>query len=71
MKQINWEYPYENIFENNAESHFRMKVNGTVYDVTTHFDPQGRQCVLEQFKELLFQKDWNQPHNRSEWPEAI
>lgn len=71
MNRNNWEYPYENIFENNAESHFRMKVGGTVYDVTTHFDPQGRQCVLEQFKELLLQKGWNQPHNRSEQSETI
>ena len=60
-----------NFFENNADSHFHMKIGGTVYDVTTHYDPKGRQCVLEQFKELLLQKEWRQPHNRKGQPKSI
>ena len=53
MEQFIQKYPYNQLFENNADSHFYMKIGGTVYDVTTHYDPKGRQCVLEQFKELL------------------
>ena len=26
---------------------------GTTYEVSTHFNPNGRQCVFEQFKELI------------------
>ena len=48
-----------------------MKIGGTVYDVTTHYDPKGRQCVLEQFKDLLLQKEWSQSHNRKEQPKPI
>ncbi len=32
---------------------FTVKIGGTTYEVTTEFDPEGRQCVLEQFMELL------------------
>ncbi len=71
MEQITQKYPYNQVFEINADSHFHMKIGGTVYDVTTHYDPDGRQCVLEQFKDLLLQKDWNQPHNRKEQPKSI
>ena len=57
MEQFIQKYPYNQLFENNADSHFYMKIGGTVYDVTTHYDPKGRQCVLEQFKELLLQRN--------------
>jgi hypothetical protein len=40
-----------------AEESFSMKIGGTTYEVTTHFDPDGRQSVLEQFKELLLKND--------------
>ena len=70
MKKKKKKYPYNQLFENNADSHFYMKIGGTVYDVTTHYDPKGRQCVLEQFKELL-QREWRQPHNRKEQPKPI
>ena len=56
MEQFIQKYPYNQLFENNADSHFYIKIGGTVYDVTTHYDPKGRQCVLEQFKELLLQR---------------
>ena len=32
---------------------FTMRIGGTTYEVGLHFDPNGRQCVLEQFMELL------------------
>lgn len=30
-----------------------MKIGGTTYEVSTHFNPNGRQCVMEQFKQLI------------------
>ena len=35
---------------------FEIKVGGTTYEVSTHFDIEGRQSVLEQFMALLLQK---------------
>ena len=32
---------------------FSMKVGGTVFDVTTHFNAEGRQTVLQQFRDLI------------------
>ncbi len=32
---------------------FTMKIGGTTYEISTHFNPKGRQCVMEQFKELI------------------
>ena len=32
---------------------FTMHIGGTTYEVGLHFDPKGRQCVLEQFMDLL------------------
>ncbi|RGH12977.1 hypothetical protein DWV75_15005 [Ruminococcus sp. AF12-5] len=34
-----------------------MKIGGTTYEVSTHFNPKGRQCLLEQFKELILSED--------------
>ncbi len=39
------------------EPSFTVKIGGTTFEVTTHFDPEGRQCVLEQFMELLRDAD--------------
>ena len=39
-----------------GEGTFEMKVGGTTYEVSTHFDAEGRQSVLEQFMALLLQK---------------
>ena len=36
-----------------GEDTFTMKIGGTTYEVSTHFNPDGRQCVFEQFKELI------------------
>lgn len=32
---------------------FSLKVGGTYFDVSTHFDTNGRQSVLQQFKDLI------------------
>lgn len=40
-----------------AEDSFSMKLGGTTYEVTTHFNPSGKQSVLEQFKELLLKNE--------------
>ena len=32
---------------------FTMKIGGTVYEVSTHFSEDGRQSVLQQFRDLL------------------
>ena len=34
---------------------FSMKIGGTVYEVTTHFDAEGRETVLKQFRDLLLE----------------
>ncbi len=40
-------------FEPDAESSFKVKIGGTVYEVTTHFNESGKQSVLQQFRDLL------------------
>ena len=32
---------------------FTMKIGGTVYEVSTHFSTDGKQSVLQQFRDLL------------------
>lgn len=32
---------------------FSMKIGGTVFDVITHFNAEGRQTVLQQFRDLI------------------
>ena len=34
-------------------SAFTMKMGGTTYEVTPHFNTEGRQSVLQQFKDLI------------------
>ena len=41
-----------------ADNTFSMKIGGTIYEVTTHFNPAGKQTVLEQFAELLKRKNF-------------
>lgn len=36
-----------------GEDIFNTKIGGTTYEVSTHFNPNGRQCVMEQFKQLI------------------
>jgi hypothetical protein len=37
----------------NTGDRFSLKIGGTTYHVTTHFDANGKQTVLRQFMELL------------------
>ena len=39
-----------------GEDTFEMKVGGTTYEVSTHFNTGGRQSVLEQFMALILQQ---------------
>lgn len=32
---------------------FSMQIGGTVYEVTTHFNTEGKETVLRQFRDLL------------------
>ena len=41
------------LFSGFGNSDFRMKIGGTVYEVSTHFDPEGSRCVLQQFRDLI------------------
>ncbi len=34
---------------------FSMQIGGTVYEVTTHFDTDGKETVLKQFRDLLLE----------------
>lgn len=36
-----------------GECTFQTKMGGTTYEVTTHFNSEGRQSVLEQFRDLI------------------
>ena len=36
---------------------FVMKIGGTTYEVTTHFNAKGKETVLQQFKDLLIELD--------------
>lgn len=44
-----------------GEETFKVTIGRSTYEVTTHFNPAGKQSVLEQFKELLIQKELT-PH---------
>ena len=43
----------DDVFEAVAKSDFTMKIGGTVYEVSTHFSEDGKQSVLQQFRNLL------------------
>ena len=34
---------------------FSMKIGGTVYEVTTHFNTEGKETVLQQFQDMLLE----------------
>ena len=36
-----------------GEGTFQIKTGGTTYEVTTHFNSEGRQSVLGQFRDLI------------------
>lgn len=40
-----------------SEDTFEMKVGGTTYEVSTHFNVESRRSVLEQFMALVLQRE--------------
>ncbi len=40
-----------------CDSDFKMKIGGTVYEISTHFDADGSRCVLQQFRDLILSED--------------
>ena len=36
---------------------YTMKIGGTVYEVSTHFSTDGKQSVLQQFRDLLLSQN--------------
>lgn len=44
---------FESIFSSLNGRTTEMKIGGTVYEVSTHFNLEGRQNVLQQFAELI------------------
>ena len=36
---------------------FTIKIGGTVYEVSTHFSTDGKQSVLQQFRDLLISQN--------------
>ena len=36
-------------------NHFSLKIGGTTYEVTTHFNADGRKSVLQQFEQLILE----------------
>ncbi len=38
-------------FDNNLN--YTLKIGGTTYEVTSHFNTEGKQSILEQFKNLI------------------
>lgn len=40
-----------------CDSDFKMKIGGTEYEISTHFDPEGSRCVLQQFCDLILSED--------------
>lgn len=39
------------------ESSFELKIGGTTYEVHRHFNPNGKQSVLEQFRALILSEN--------------
>lgn len=51
-------YPFE-ADELNKDFSFEVESAGTVYTVSTHFDPEGKQSLFEQLQKLLLK---DRPH---------
>ena len=40
-----------------CDSDFKMKIGGTVYEISTQFDTKGSRCVLQKFRDLMLSED--------------
>ena len=47
----------------NGKSTFHRKIGHTTYEVTTQFDPAGRESVLRQFQKLILNADLTPPED--------
>ena len=46
---------YAPYFQFSDNYFFSMKIGGTVYEVTTHFNTAGKETVLQQFYDMLLE----------------
>lgn len=46
---------YAPYFQFSDNDFFSMKIGGTVYEVTTHFNTAGKEIVLQQFYDMLLE----------------
>lgn len=44
-------------FEGTDRNAFSLKIGGTCFEISTHFNPKGKQSVLDQFKTLILAKN--------------
>ena len=44
-------------YENPNGTTTLYKIGGTTYEVTVHFNPEGRETVLDQFKDLILNSE--------------
>ncbi len=49
---------YSKYFEKDNKPFF-MKIGNTTYEVSTHFNPKGRENVLQQFQKLILPEKSN------------
>ncbi len=49
---------YAQYFEKDDKPFF-MKISNTTYEVSTHFNPKGRENVLQQFQKLILSEKSN------------
>ncbi len=49
---------YARYFEKDDKPFF-MKIGNTTYEVSTHFNPKGRENVLQQFQKLILPEKSN------------
>ena len=40
-------------------SNFSMKISGTVYDVISHFNPNGRESLFKQFLDIILSANFD------------
>lgn len=45
----------------NYEKTYSIKIGGTTYEVTTHFNKDGKESVFQQFKRLILGNFPNRP----------
>lgn len=49
-------FNYEGV-RNFGEGAFKTRIGATIYEVSTHFSPNGTQSVMEQFNKLILSEN--------------